>query len=68
MQGMMRAIGDAAPERGARLDYDEAERPVDPGKASNGSRRAGESTADHARCKWRLPHLAPFKFHSLLNA
>jgi hypothetical protein len=64
MQGMMRAIGDAAPERGARLDHDEAERPFDPGKASDGSRRAGESAADHAHRQWRLPHLAPFKFDS----
>ena len=61
---MMRAIGDAAPERGARLDHDEAERPIDPGKASDGRRRAGESAADHAHRQWRLPHLAPFKFDS----
>jgi hypothetical protein len=66
MQGMMRAIGDAAPERGARLDHDKAERPVDPGKASDGRRCAGESTADHAHRQWRLPHLAPFNFHPLL--
>jgi hypothetical protein len=66
MQRMMRAIGDAPPKRGARFHHDEAERPVDAGKASDGSRRAGESAADHAHRQWRLPHLAPFKFHSLL--
>lgn len=65
MQGMVSAVGDAAPERSARFHHDEAERPVDPGKASDGSRRAGESTADHAHRQWRFPHLAPFKLHSL---
>src|SRR5262245_47209208 len=48
MQGMMRAIGDATPKRSARFNHDEAERPVDAGKAGDGSRRAGESTADYA--------------------
>src|SRR5262249_44010871 len=42
MQWMMRAIGDAAPERGARLHHGEAKRPVDAGKARDGRRRAGE--------------------------
>lgn len=65
MQRMVGAIGDATPKRGARFHHDEAERPIDPGKASDGRRRAGESTADHAHRKWRLPHLAPFKFHSI---
>ena len=64
MQRMMRAIGDAAAERGSRFHHHEAERPVDAGKATDGSRRAGESTADHAHRQSRLPHLAPFKFHS----
>jgi hypothetical protein len=48
VQGMMRAIGDATPKRSARFNHDEAERPVDAGKAGDGSRRAGESTADYA--------------------
>ena len=62
MQRMMRAIGDAAAKRSARLDHDEAERPVEARQAGDRGGGAGESTADHAHREWRLPHLAPFNF------
>ena len=59
MQGMMRAVSDAAPKRGARLDHDEAERPIETRQAGDRGGGAGESAADHAQSEWRLLHLVP---------
>jgi hypothetical protein len=59
MQGMMRAISDAASERGSRLDNDKAKRLFDAGEAGDRGGSAGEPAADHAQSEWRLPHLAP---------
>jgi hypothetical protein len=68
MQGMMRAVSDAAPKRSARLDHDEAERPIETREAGDGGGGAGESTADHAQSEWRLPHRILFEFHSSLQS
>ena len=59
MQGMMRAVSDAAPKRSARLDHDKAERPIEARQAGDRGGGAGKSTADHAHREWRLPHLTP---------
>jgi hypothetical protein len=59
MQGMMRAVSDAAPKRSARLDHDKAERPIEARQAGDRGGGSGESTADHAHREWRRPHLTP---------
>src|SRR6476646_141620 len=59
MQGMMGAIGQAAPERTAWLNHDEAERLVQSREAGDRRGGAGESAADHAKSEWRLSHHSP---------
>ena len=56
---MVRAIGDAPPERRAWLSHDEAEGLVEVVKASDRRHRAGKSAADHAQSEWRIPHRSP---------
>ena len=50
MQRMVAAIGDTAAKRVAAFHDGEAERPLDPGDARDGGRRAGEATTDDAHC------------------
>jgi hypothetical protein len=61
---MVAAIGDAAPERRARLDEHRTERRVEAAEAGERSGGPGEAPADHAH---RLHRFAHFESPSLVS-
>src|SRR5581483_8597645 len=56
MQGVMAAIGNAAPKHGRRLDDHKTERLRKAREARNRTRGPGEASANHANGQWRCPH------------